>query len=31
VLYRGTLSNDGRRIRGSWSLEGAQGQFEMVR
>ncbi|MBI1187287.1 MAG: hypothetical protein GC206_08160 [Alphaproteobacteria bacterium] len=31
VLYRGTLSNQGRRIRGSWTLEGGQGNFEMVR
>ncbi|MGE0044285.1 MAG: hypothetical protein AB7J28_16125 [Hyphomonadaceae bacterium] len=31
VNYRGTLSDGGRRIRGTWYLDGAQGQFEMVR
>jgi len=31
VLYVGTLSNGGRRISGTWRLEGATGRFEMVR
>jgi hypothetical protein len=31
VRYTGTVSRDGRRISGNWSLNGATGTFEMVR
>ena len=31
VRYEGVLSSNGRRIAGSWSLDGARGTFEMVR
>jgi hypothetical protein len=31
VRYQGTVSRDGRRITGTWSLDGVSDQFEMVR
>ncbi|MFZ4122216.1 MAG: hypothetical protein ACOYKM_11200 [Caulobacterales bacterium] len=31
VRYVGTVSRDGRRITGSWNLDGVSGRFEMVR
>lgn len=31
VTYRGTLEANGRRVRGTYSAEGATGTFEMVR
>ena len=31
VRYDGVLSANGRRIAGTWSLDGARGTFEMVR
>jgi hypothetical protein len=31
VVYSGTISRDGRRITGTWNLDGASDRFEMVR
>jgi hypothetical protein len=31
VRYQGTISRDGRRITGTWTLEGMSDRFEMVR